>query len=275
LHIEALAELVRFAPDVYGFRYDNHVSLFIVSDGGVLLVDPCGEQNPRTPALIKEAVRSVTGQPVRYVVYSHSALDHSMGGAVFADTASFVSTERAAGRLSALHEPSTPLPDRTFTERLSLPLGEKQVELYASGLSTADDYLLLHYPAGRLVMWVDIVQPRSLPLRVHGSAEVAIERIDWLVDSLDFDVLVTGHATPQMTGTKGDLIEQRHYYLDLMSAIEKARGAGYADRSHEMTAEVRRRLVPCYGDWRRFEGCLASNITELLDWREGKSVAAH
>ena len=49
-----------------------------------------GRCNPRTPALIKEAIRSVTAQPVRYVVYSHSAFDHSTGGAVFADTARFV-----------------------------------------------------------------------------------------------------------------------------------------------------------------------------------------
>jgi glyoxylase-like metal-dependent hydrolase (beta-lactamase superfamily II) len=87
---ESLAELVRFAPDVYGFRWANHVAMFIVTDAGVILVDANGQVNPRTPALIKEAIRSVTPQPVKYFVYSHSAFDHSTGGAVFADTARFV-----------------------------------------------------------------------------------------------------------------------------------------------------------------------------------------
>ena len=32
---ESLAELVRFAPDVYGFRWANHVALFIVTGAGV------------------------------------------------------------------------------------------------------------------------------------------------------------------------------------------------------------------------------------------------
>jgi glyoxylase-like metal-dependent hydrolase (beta-lactamase superfamily II) len=115
VNIESLAELVRFAPDVYGLRWQNHVAMFAVTDDGVLLVDPCGEGNPNTPALVKQAIRSITAQPVRYVVYSHSALDHAMGGAVFADTARFVATTRARDRLAAFSEPSTPSPTSLST----------------------------------------------------------------------------------------------------------------------------------------------------------------
>ena len=49
---ESLAELVRFAPDVYGFRYVNHVAVFIVTSAGVILVDPIGQVNRGTPALV-------------------------------------------------------------------------------------------------------------------------------------------------------------------------------------------------------------------------------
>ena len=84
---ESLAELARFAPDVYGFRYENHVALFIVTDEGVIVADPIGQVNPRTPFVLKEAIRAVTDQPVKYVLYSHWGADHGMGGAVFADTA--------------------------------------------------------------------------------------------------------------------------------------------------------------------------------------------
>ena len=107
---ESLAELVRFAPDVYGFRWVNHVAMFIVTGAGVILVDPTGQVNPRTPILIKEAIRSVTDQPVRYLVYSHSAFDHSTGGAVFADTARFVGHQNAVARIKAAKDPTTPVP---------------------------------------------------------------------------------------------------------------------------------------------------------------------
>ena len=47
---ESLAEMVRIAPDVYTFRYANHVALIIVTDEGVILADPIGQQNPGRPA---------------------------------------------------------------------------------------------------------------------------------------------------------------------------------------------------------------------------------
>ena len=37
---ESLAELARFAPDVYGFRWENHVALFIVTALVLVLVGP-------------------------------------------------------------------------------------------------------------------------------------------------------------------------------------------------------------------------------------------
>src|SRR3954462_10558106 len=119
---EVLSELLRFAPDVFGLRWDNHVAMFTVTPEGVLVVDPCGEGNANTPSLLKAAIRSITDLPVRYVVHSHSAWDHSMGGIVFADTARFVPQTRAKERIEAVREPSTPVPDIAFEDTLRLEL---------------------------------------------------------------------------------------------------------------------------------------------------------
>ena len=145
---ESLAELVRFAPDVYGVRWVNHVALFIVTGAGVILVDANGQLNPRTPALIKEAIRSVTPQPVKYFVYSHSAFDHSTGGAVFADTARYVGHKNTVERIRAANDPTTPVPDLVFDQKTTLELGGRRVDLYPADLSSTDDYIVVHYPAG-------------------------------------------------------------------------------------------------------------------------------
>ena len=273
---ESLAELVRFAPDVYGFRWANHVALFIVTQAGVILVDPIGQVNPRTPSLIKEAIRSVTEQPVRYVVYSHSAFDHSTGGAAFADTARFVGHRNAVDRIKAAKDPSTPPPDITFDKKMTLELGGRRVDLYAADLSPTDDYVVVHDPAARLTMFVDLVQPRNAPFRtLLGHPERIVERFHWIEDTLDFDIIVSGHATPQMTGTKQDVAEQRRYHLDLSDAIATARGAGLADGSPEMTTRVRSILYPKYRGWRRFDEFLPLNIEGMIAWRAGKSPSAH
>jgi len=273
---ESLAELVRFAPDVYGFRYVNHVALFIVTSAGVILVDPIGQVNRRTPALIKEAIRAVTSEPVRYVVYSHSAFDHSTGGAVFADTARFVGHANTVERIKAAKDPTTPAPDIVFDRKMSLELGGRSIDLYPADLSPTDDYIVVHDPASRLAMFVDLVQPRNVPFRtLLGHPDRINERFRWIEDHLDFDVILSGHATPGMSGTKQDVVEQRRYHEDLAAAIATARAVGLADASPEMTTLVRSLLHPQYGAWRRFDEFLALNIEGMIAWRAGKSPSAH
>jgi len=272
---ESLGELARFAPDVYGFRYQNHVALFIVTREGVILADAIGQANPRTPHLIKEAIRSVTDQPVKYFVYSHSAFDHSTGGAAFADTATFVGHHNTVARIAAANDPATPVPETTFDKQLTLELGGKRIELYAADLSEHDDYLILHDPQGRVVMTVDFVQPRNVPFRtLLGHPDFIVKRLQWIHDNLDFDVLVCGHASP-MTGTKEDVLEQRQYYLDLSEAIAAARAGGAADNSPGMLAAVRGTLAGKYGQWRRFDEFLALNIEGMIRWRAGEAPALH
>jgi glyoxylase-like metal-dependent hydrolase (beta-lactamase superfamily II) len=273
---ESLAELVRFVPDVYGFRWANHVALFIATPAGVILVDPIGQGNPRTPALIKEAIRSVTAEPVRYVVYSHSAFDHSTGGAAFADTARFVGHLNTVEPIKAAKDPTTPAPDITFDKKMTLELGGRRLDLYPADLSPTDDYIVIHDPVGRLAMFVDLVQARNIPFRTFlGHPKRIVERLQWIEDTLDFEFIVSGHATPQMSGTKQDVVEQRCYYGDLSEAIATARAAGLADGSPEMTTLVRSILHPKYGAWRRFDEFLALNIEGMIAWRAGKPPSAH
>jgi glyoxylase-like metal-dependent hydrolase (beta-lactamase superfamily II) len=273
---ESLAELVRIAPDVYGFRWANHVALFIATNAGVILVDPIGQVNVRTPGLIKEAIRSVTEQPVRYVIYSHSAFDHSTGGAIFADTARFVGHRNTVDPIKAAKDPTTPAPDITFDQKMTLELGGRRLDLYPADLSPTDDYIVVHDPAGRLAMFVDLVQPRNIPFRtLLGHPERIVERLQWMEQALNFDVIVSGHATPQMSGTKQDVVEQRQYYGDLSDAIATARAVGLAEGSPEMTTLVRSLLHPKYGAWRRFDEFLGLNIQGMIAWRAGKSPSAH
>jgi len=273
---ESLAELVCFAPDVYGFRWVNHVAMFVVTNAGVVLVDANGQVNPRTPSLIKEAIRSVTTQPVRYVVYSHSAFDHSTGGAVFADTAQFVGHKNTVDRIKAAKDPTTPVPDVVFDKKMTLELGGRRLGLYPADLSATDDYIVVHDPVGRVAMFVDLVQPRNIPFRtLLGHPDRIVERLQWIEDALDFDVIVSGHATPQMSGTKQDVVEQRRYYGDLTEAIATARAAGLADGSPAMVTRVRSLLHSTYGAWRRFDEFLALNVEGMIAWRAGKSPAAH
>ena len=85
------AELQQFADDTYAFVNSGYISLFIVTDEGVIATDPGSQGGPERAEAYKAAIASVTDQPVRYLIYSHDHADHATGGEVFADTATFIS----------------------------------------------------------------------------------------------------------------------------------------------------------------------------------------
>src|SRR5262249_45277223 len=148
--------------------------------------------------------------------------------------------------------------------------------LYPADLSPTDDYIVVHDQTARVAMFVDVVQPRNVPFRtLLGHPERIVERLSWLESKLDFDVIVSGHATPQMSGTKQDVAAQGASSPDPPAALAAARAAGLADSSPEMTPLVRSTLPPKYGAWRRFDEFLALNVQGMTAWRAGKAPAAH
>lgn len=67
------------------------VTVFLVTPDGIILADPL---NPEFAAWLKaELAARFPGKPVKYVIESHYHWDHARGGAMFADTATFVAHE--------------------------------------------------------------------------------------------------------------------------------------------------------------------------------------
>lgn len=270
---QSVAELVRIREDVYAFRYLNHVALFVPTDEGVVLVDPIGGGgNPKAPLALKAAIASVTDQPVRWLVYSHSAPDHGTGGAVFADTATIISQARAKEKFEARNDPTSPPPTVTFDKTMELHAGGKHFELAATDLSAQDDYLVFWYPAQKVLMTVDMVRVRALPFGELNatSPERWAEFIDRLDQTYDFEVFLSGHG-PQANihGTRQEFRDHRQYLLDLAAAVAEARAAGLADGSEEQVAKVREALAPKYGTWANFQNGLAGNVRGAVRWATG------
>jgi hypothetical protein len=267
---QSVAELTRVREDVYAFRYLGHVALFVPTDDGVVLVDPIGGGgNPQAPVALKGAIASITDQPVRWMIYSHSSADHATGGAVFADTATFISSALAKSRIEARNDPTTPVPTVTVDQAMPLDVGGKHFELHPSATTPQDDYLIFAYPAQKLIMTVDQGRVRTIAFgQLQGaSPERMVEWLDWVDKTFDFDTYLSGHGPAANTmGHRQDLADHRQYYIDLMAAVKDAQSAGLANDSEEMVNAVRTALQPKYGTWNSFQNGLAGNITGVLRW---------
>jgi glyoxylase-like metal-dependent hydrolase (beta-lactamase superfamily II) len=257
-------EIQQFGDDTYAFISSGYVSLFVVTDEGVIATDPSSQFDTERSARLEAAIAGITDQPVRYLVYSHSHPDHATGGDVFADTATFVAHRNAVEKIAALNDPRTPVPSLAFDDFLSIELGGKVVELYYTGRNHSDNMIVMLVPSSRVLFAVDFIPVKTLLFNDLPDAypDEWIQSLQWIEVNLDFDTLVPGH--PPVPGTKEDVGLVRDYIEDLIAAVQAAQADGLADNSPEMVDSVRSALEPEYGTWGMFEERLPLNIQGLL-----------
>lgn len=243
-------EITKLADDVYLFRHKFHQSIFITTPKGVIVTDPISSD---AATWLKAKIKTLTDQPVRYVIYSHHHNDHITGGSVFADTALFVSQTAARPKILQAADPQTPVPDLTFTDRMSIDLGGKHVELIYTGRNHSDNSLVVLLPQDRLLFAVDFIPVETVAYRTLADG-YPDEWIDSLrqVEGLEFDTLVPGHGK---IGTREHVRMFRGYLQDLRAAVQEQVQKGVSIEEAKKNVQL-----PKYEQWARYADWFPENI---------------
>jgi glyoxylase-like metal-dependent hydrolase (beta-lactamase superfamily II) len=191
-------DLVRVTDDIYVIHNDlvpGNITV-LVTDEGVLLVDTKFAIDYDNVAAM---LRTITDQPIRYVVNSHFHDDHSGSNQIFqSDGAEVFAAENA--RLQMLDSGrSQGLPNMTIEDQASIHIGGTVVQLYYFGRAHTDGDIVALFPDQRVLAAGDMYAndpgtPEYIDYSGGGSAE------DWprtLTSALelDFDTVVPGHGT--------------------------------------------------------------------------------
>lgn len=248
-------EITQIAGDLYRFKNNFHYSVFLVTPDGVIATDPI---NAEAAAWLKDEIKARFDQPIKYVVYSHDHRDHIAGGEIFAEDGAVVVAHENAKRAIIGEQRPTAAPDLTFSDRMTIELGGKSVELIHFGQSHSDNLIVMHFPDERTLFTVDIITVRRLPFKTLSDSYFP-EWIDYIrqVEQLDFDILAPGHGP---LGSKQDAADHRRYLEDLHAAVLAAARAGQS--LEDMKASIK---LEKYKDWGQYEAWLPLNIEGMYN----------
>ena len=207
--------------DLYKFQNNAHYSVFLVTDEGILVTDSIDKD--AATWLKAELKKRFNNKPIKYLVYSHDHRDHISGGEVFEEETIVVAHQRTKEKIIGEKRP-TAVPDVTFTDRMTIELGGKTVNLLYVGRNHSDNSIVMHFPAERAIFAVDFIYIDRLPYQTLGDAYVP----EWIaslktLEAFDIDIVQPGHGK---TGTRADVTEHREHVAALYEAVLTASREG-------------------------------------------------
>lgn len=227
---EGTNELIHIHGDLYRIRYNNHFGALLDTDDGIVIVDTINNQ---TGEWLKAEIKERFDKPVKYLIYSHHHPDHISGAGYFSDTATIIAHENAVAAILVENVKEeniergyvVPLPDVTFSEKLKLKLGGKDVVLRYLGTAHTDNLVSVHFPSEKAVIMIDAGMIRRVAYKTFRVTNVrklvkVLEEVDTYDD---FEVALTGHGP---VGTREELAVYGKYIGTLRDEVLAAHQAG-------------------------------------------------
>ena len=251
----------------------GNVALYVTSDG-VLLVDDMFDRNH---ADILAQVKQVTDRPLRYVVNTHQHDDHAGGDFKMLPIAEVIAHRNVYANLKNLKRPyyedtpGTPigLPRVTFSDRLDLHLGGRDVEAYYFGRGHTSGDAIVYFPELRAIHTGDLFisgSRRGVPIYVDyvqgGSLLEWTRTLDRALQ-LDFDIVIPGHGP---VATKADLARFNADIAAMRTRLQGMirKGANRAEVVQTIEADYGWRATGCPPAPQMTAGCLQYQQIDAL-----------
>jgi glyoxylase-like metal-dependent hydrolase (beta-lactamase superfamily II) len=211
----------------------------LLADNGSVLVDT---KLPGSGQAVRDVIGGVTEEPVRMIINTHAHPDHVGSNSEFPAAAQIVAHENTKARMaksSAFGGANAKfLPNKTFTDRLTLDASGDSIDLYYFGRGHTDGDAIVVFRKQKVAFMGDLFPGKTAPIIDASSGGSGIALAETLAKAVseirDVDRIVVGHLP---TGSAGqgltfralrwsDLQEYAQFTRDFVTAAQEAKKAG-------------------------------------------------
>jgi cyclase len=226
----AVGAIEKVANNVYVIPGAGGNSGVYVAANGVVLVDTKLANNGQA---ILDQIKTVTNKPITTIINTHTHGDHTGSNQFFPATVDIVTHENTKANMQKMpvfQEAANAhgLPDRTFSDRLTLLAGNDAIDLYYFGASHTNGDALVVFRNARVMHAGDMFANKGQPLidRANGGSGVAYgETIGKAAAGIkNIDRVITGHAPTVMTWQ--DFVDYGEFNRLFLSSAREALKAG-------------------------------------------------
>jgi glyoxylase-like metal-dependent hydrolase (beta-lactamase superfamily II) len=241
---------------------------FVVTSEGVVVIDALA--SPKQGRELLQAIRSITRQPVKWLVLTHHHPDHHFGAVVFQregariiahpDRATLASEGgedalmadwvRVVGLDAMRGFEFADTPDRPVTGTDTLSLGGRTLVIAHPGAAHSPGDLVVWLPKERILFAGDLLVEDGVTMVVDGNSGVLLQALE-RIDSLRPRSVVPGHGA--LPRRPADLTARTRQYFtslrtEMRTAVERGvplvralRALPPADQTRPVSYDSRRR----------------------------------
>jgi cyclase len=232
--------LHELAPSVFASVFPEYEDLgnggIIVTEDGVVVIDT----DVRTVDRVSAMVRKLTDKPVKFLINTHHAFDHSSANCIFAARGVTIIgsqscreamiahgelnfrrwTERVpeVGRILKDRGITIALPHLTFAREMRLYLGGKTLELFHYGHAHSPGDIFIYLPDEQVLFGGDLLWAGFFPNVREADVPNQIRVMDKIL-ALPVRYYVPGHGS--LTENRERILEVRDFLASLYETISK------------------------------------------------------
>ena len=246
------------APGV-SLTFNNGI---IVTDEGVIVIDT--QRSEGIARQVREAVSRITPQPVRFLISATPHTPFTGGNAVYADTFK-IAHENCRTDLLKLLAKETPaekkkkLPQQTYSDRVTLFLGGKEIQVLYLGRAHTRGDSIVFVPGDRIAYMSEVFYSDEFPYISDGYSA------DWLrtleaAEALPADIFVPGHGflPKDLKATRAGLHSHWQILKDVREAVQKQVAQGVAEN-----VAVKAVDLPQYKKFKGYERALEIAVRRI------------